>query len=228
MPSFNRVTLMGNLTRDPQLKQLPSSTTVAEFGLAISRRFRTQTGDDREEVCFVDCTAFGRQAETIGQYMQKGRPILVEGRLKYDAWEDKAGGKRSKLSVVVENFQFLGRAAEDEDAGPFGRRSMFGEQQTFEDRFAERRFREEDPFATGGAAAATRPAEPRHATAAAAVVTAEARHGNDRPNGTDRSGGTDRPAAPMRSNLRAGRSPAKAGAAAGGEKARFSHEDIPF
>ncbi len=80
MPSFNRVTLMGNLTRDPQLKQLPSSTTVAEFGLAISRRFRTQTGDDREEVCFVDCTAFGRQADTIGQYMQKGRPILVDTR----------------------------------------------------------------------------------------------------------------------------------------------------
>jgi single-strand DNA-binding protein len=109
MANFNRVTLIGNLTRDPQLKHLPSNTMVADFGLAMSRRFRTQSGEDREEVCFVDCAAFGKQAEVIGEYCRKGKPLFIEGRLKYDVWDDKAGhGKRSKLSVVVENFQFLG------------------------------------------------------------------------------------------------------------------------
>jgi single-strand DNA-binding protein len=109
MASVNRVILVGNLTRDPQLKYLPSQTPVAEFGLAMNRRFKTATGEDREEVCFVDCAAFGRPAEVINQYCQKGKLIYVEGRLKFDTWEDKqGGGKRSKLSVVVENFQFLG------------------------------------------------------------------------------------------------------------------------
>ncbi len=109
MPSFNKVVLMGNLTRDPQLKHLPSNLVVAEFGLACNRRFRTAAGEDKEEVAFVDCSAFGRQAETIGQYCTKGKPIFVEGRLKFDTWDDRAGGgKRSKLTVVVENFQFLG------------------------------------------------------------------------------------------------------------------------
>jgi len=109
MASVNRVILVGNLTRDPQLKYLPSQTPVAEFGLAMNRRYKTATGEDREEVCFVDCSAFGRPAEIINQYCQKGKLIFIEGRLKYDTWEDKqGGGKRNKLSVVVENFQFLG------------------------------------------------------------------------------------------------------------------------
>jgi single-strand DNA-binding protein len=109
MASFNRVMLLGNLTRDPQLKYLPSQTPVAEFGLATNRKFRTGGGEDREEVCFVDCTAFGRQAEVINQYCHKGNPLFIEGRLKYDQWEDKqGGGKRSKLTVVIENFQLLG------------------------------------------------------------------------------------------------------------------------
>lgn len=109
MPSFNQVILLGNVTRDPQLKHLPSQTTVAEFGLATNRRYRTAEGEDREETCFVDCTAFGKQAEIIHQYCQKGRPLFVQGRLKYETWEPKGGtGKRSKLSVVVENFQLLG------------------------------------------------------------------------------------------------------------------------
>jgi single-strand DNA-binding protein len=109
MASYNRVLLMGNLTRDPQLKFLPSQTQVVEFGLAMNRRFKTATGEDREEVCFVDCSAFGRTAEVINQYFTKGKPIFIEGRLKYDQWEDKqGGGKRSKLSVVIENFQFVG------------------------------------------------------------------------------------------------------------------------
>ena len=101
--------LIGNLTRDPQSKTLPSNTTVCEFGLAMSRRYRTQSGEDREEVAFADCSAFGKQAEVIQQYCLKGKQLFVEGRLKYDTWDDKnGGGKRSKLSVVVENFQFLG------------------------------------------------------------------------------------------------------------------------
>lgn len=109
MAALNKVMLIGNLTRDPQIKQLPTNTTLAEFGLAVSRRYKTAAGEDREETCFLDCTAFGKQAEVIGQYCQKGKPLFVEGRLKYDSWDDKQGfGRRSKVSVVVENFQFLG------------------------------------------------------------------------------------------------------------------------
>jgi single-strand DNA-binding protein len=109
MANVNRVILIGNLTRDPQLKYLPSQTAVAEFGLATNRKFKSATGEDREEVCFVDCTAFGKAGEIINQYCQKGKQLYIEGRLKFDSWEDKqGGGKRSKLSVVVENFQFLG------------------------------------------------------------------------------------------------------------------------
>lgn len=111
MANFNKIILLGNLTRDPQLRYLPSQMAVVEFGLAVNHRFRNKNGEDREEVCFVDVTAFGRQAEVINQYCQKGRPLLVEGRLKYDTWEDKqGGGKRSKHSVVVDNFQLLGGA----------------------------------------------------------------------------------------------------------------------
>src|SRR4051794_11353453 len=123
MASYNRVLLMGNLTRDPQLKFLPSQTQVVEFGLAMNRRFKTATGEDREEVCFVDCSAFGRTAEVINQYFTKGKPIFIEGRLKYDQWEDKqGGGKRSRLTVVVDNFQFVG----GRDGGGGGGRSEGG------------------------------------------------------------------------------------------------------
>ena len=109
MASFNQVILMGNLTRDPQLKYLPSQTAVAEFGLAANRKFRTAQGEDREEVLFVDCSAFGKTGELINQYFTKGKPIFIEGRLKYDSWDDKqGGGKRSKITVVIENFQFVG------------------------------------------------------------------------------------------------------------------------
>lgn len=107
MASFNQVILVGNLTRDPELRYLPSETAVAEFGLAINRRF-TVNGEQREEVCFVDCAAFGKSGETINQYCHKGSSLLVSGRLKYDSWEATDGGKRSKLSVVVDSFQFLG------------------------------------------------------------------------------------------------------------------------
>lgn len=109
MASFNRVLLLGNVTRDPQLKFLPSQTQVCEFGLAMNRKFKTAAGEQRDEVTFVDLTAFGKAAETINKYVTKGKPLMVEGRLKYDQWEDKnGGGKRSKLTVVVDNFQFVG------------------------------------------------------------------------------------------------------------------------
>ncbi len=108
MANFNKVILAGNLTRDPQLSYLPSNTPVCEFGLAVNRKWKSQqTGEMKEEVCFVDCRAFGRQAETISQYMTKGQPFLLEGRLRFEQWESKEGQKRSRLSVVVENFQFL-------------------------------------------------------------------------------------------------------------------------
>lgn len=109
MPSVNKCILIGNLTRDPSTKQLPSQTLVTEFGLAMNRKFKGQNGEEREEVCFVDCAAFGRQAEVIQKYCAKGKQLYIEGRLKFDSWDDKnGGGKRSKISVVVETFQFLG------------------------------------------------------------------------------------------------------------------------
>ncbi len=109
MASYNRVILVGNLTRDPQLRYLPSNMAVVDIGLAVNHKYRTAQGEDREEVCFIDCTAFGKQAEVINQYCQKGKPLLVEGRLKLDTWEDKqGGGKRSKHKVTIDNFQFLG------------------------------------------------------------------------------------------------------------------------
>ena len=119
MASFNQVILVGNLTRDPHVKQLPNQSTVTEFGIACNRRFKTASGEDREEVTFVDCAAFGKQGETIKQYCAKGKALLLQGRLKYDQWDDKqGGGKRSKLSVVVENFQFLGGRGESDSHAP--------------------------------------------------------------------------------------------------------------
>jgi single-strand DNA-binding protein len=108
MASFNRVILAGNLTRDPELRYTPKGTAVARLGIAVNRQWKTDTGEQKEEVTFVDVDAFGRQAEVIGQYLKKGRPILIEGRLKYDTWDDKqTSQKRSKLTVVLESFQFL-------------------------------------------------------------------------------------------------------------------------
>jgi single-strand DNA-binding protein len=110
MANLNKVMLMGNLTRDPQLKVIPSTNTaVVDFAIACNRKFKGANGEEREEVTFVDITAFARTAEVINQYFTKGKPIFIEGRLKLDQWEDKnGGGKRSKLSVVCENFQFIG------------------------------------------------------------------------------------------------------------------------
>ncbi len=105
--SFNKVLLMGNLTRDVELKTLPSDQSVAKIGLAVNRKFRTKDGENREEVTFIDCEAWGRTAEVMNQYLSKGKPVFIEGRLKLDQWQDKEGQNRSKLKVVVENFQFV-------------------------------------------------------------------------------------------------------------------------
>jgi len=108
MANLNKVLLMGNMTRDPQLSYLPSQTPVVEFGLATNRKYKKQDGTMADETCFVDCQMFGKRAETVNKYFKKGEPIFVEGRLKFDSWE-KDGKKFSKLRVFVENFEFLGR-----------------------------------------------------------------------------------------------------------------------
>jgi single-strand DNA-binding protein len=108
MASLNRVLLMGNMTRDPQLSYLPSQTAVVEFGLAMNRKFKKQDGSQGEEICFVDCQLFGKRAEVINKYFKKGEPIFVEGRLKLDSWQAQDGAKRSRLRVFVENFEFIG------------------------------------------------------------------------------------------------------------------------
>ena len=105
--SVNKVFLMGNLTRDVELKYTPSNQPVATFGLAMNRRYKTRDGENREETTFVDCEAWARTAEVMSEYLSKGRPVFVEGRLKLDQWQDKEGNNRSKLRVVVENFQFV-------------------------------------------------------------------------------------------------------------------------
>lgn len=103
MSSYNRVILLGNLTRDPELKYTQNNVPLCSFGMALNRKRK----DEAEEVCFVDVTVFGRQAETINSYMSKGRQILIEGRLKFDRWEDSEGKSRSKLSVICEHFSFV-------------------------------------------------------------------------------------------------------------------------
>jgi single-strand DNA-binding protein len=117
MASYNKVILMGNLTRDPDTRVTPTGTTICKIGLAVNRTFTAQDGTKKEEVTFVDCDAFGKQAETISKWMVKGKGILIEGRLRLDQWDDKATGQaRSKLGVVIENFQFVGGRSEGEGA----------------------------------------------------------------------------------------------------------------
>lgn len=112
MGNLNKVFLMGNLTRDPEMNHTPGGNTVTKFGIATNRRY-TSNGEKREETTFIDIESWGKQAELIDQYFSKGSPILVEGRLKFDSWESKEGEKRSKLLVVLENFQFVGGGSED-------------------------------------------------------------------------------------------------------------------
>ncbi len=121
MASFNKVILMGNLTRNPELRYTPGGSAVAEFGLAMNRRY-TVNGEQKEETCFVDINVWGKQAETVNRYLEKGSPVFVEGRLQLDSWEDKTtGSPRSKLRVVGERVQFIGsprRDAPDDDNTP--------------------------------------------------------------------------------------------------------------
>ena len=109
MPSLNKVLLMGNLTRDPELRVTPKGTPICQISLAINRQFKIDSGESREEVIYVDVEAWGKQGETIAKYCTKGRPLYVEGRLRLDQWEDKnTKEKRSRMKVVLEQFQFLG------------------------------------------------------------------------------------------------------------------------
>jgi single-strand DNA-binding protein len=111
MANYNKVILVGNLTRDPELRYTAGGQAVATVGLAVNRKFKTKEGESREDTTYVDCTAWARAAEIICEYKHKGDPILIEGRLHYHSWEDKeTGGKRSKLDVVIDNFQFLNRS----------------------------------------------------------------------------------------------------------------------
>jgi len=121
MGNFNKVILLGNLTRDPELRYTPKGTAIVKLGMAINRTWKDDTGAAKEEVTFVDVDAFGRQAEVLAQYLRKGRPLFVEGRLRLDTWDDKqTGQKRSKLGVVLESFQFVdsgGARAGGEEGG---------------------------------------------------------------------------------------------------------------
>ena len=111
MASLNKVFLIGNLTRDPELRVTPKGTAICQFGLAVNRQYKDDTGATRDETTFVDIEAWGKQGELVAKYLTKGSPAFVEGRLRLDQWEDKTSGqKRSRLKIVLDNVQFLGRA----------------------------------------------------------------------------------------------------------------------
>ncbi len=124
---FNKVILVGNLTRDIELRYTPSGTAVGNTGIATSRKFKSADGQQKEEVCFVDLTFFGRTAEIANQYLRKGSKVLVEGRLKYDTWQDQNGGKRSKHSITVENMTML----DSKGSTPGGNQGGYPQQDNF-------------------------------------------------------------------------------------------------
>jgi single-strand DNA-binding protein len=118
MANLNKVMLIGNLTRDPELRVTPKGTAICQFSLAVNRKFKDESGGEREEVTYVDIEAWSKQGETIAKYCTKGRPLFVEGRLRLDQWEDKTTKeKRSRMKVVLENFQFLGGGRGEGGAG---------------------------------------------------------------------------------------------------------------
>src|SRR5258707_713792 len=124
MANFNKVILVGNITRDPELRYTSKGMAIAKIGMAINRTWKNEAGESKEEVTFVDVDAFGRQAETIAQYLKKGSPLMVEGRLRLDQWDDKqTGQKRSRLGVTLEGFQFLGGGNRGEGGAPDAPRS---------------------------------------------------------------------------------------------------------
>lgn len=119
MPNYNFVIQMGHMTRDPELEKLPSGTSVANFTVANNRKWKSKEGEDKESVAFVGCKAFGRTAEVIAQYFRKGDPVLVTGKLAQDNWTDGDGKKRSKTYVIVDSFEFVGKASGGkQDDGP--------------------------------------------------------------------------------------------------------------
>lgn len=147
MASFNKVYLMGNLTRDPEVRTTPSGLKIAKLGLAVNRRYRTRENETKEETTYVDIDAFGAQAEILEKYCQKGSPLFVEGRLRLEQWQTPSGENRSKLSIVLENFQFIGgrgEGATGEQAGSYDPASA----SPSESRPAGDRFEEDDdiPF----------------------------------------------------------------------------------
>ena len=118
MANFNKIMLLGNLTRDPQLSYLPSQTAVVDFGLAVNRKYTGSDGAAKEEVCFIDCRAFGKPAENINKFCKKGNLLFIEGRLTFDSWTAQDGSKRSKHRITIETFQLMPRANFNRDAEP--------------------------------------------------------------------------------------------------------------
>ena len=119
MASFNKVILLGNLTRDPELRVTADGQSICKIGIATNRSFKDKEGNQRDETTYVDVDAFGRQAEVISQYFNKGKPILLEGRLRYDQWESPEGEKRNKLKVTLENFTFIGGRDQESGDNPY-------------------------------------------------------------------------------------------------------------
>jgi single-strand DNA-binding protein len=150
MASFNKVILLGNLTRDPERSYTPKGTAMTKFGLAVNYTYTTESGEKKEEANFFDIVVWGRQAETAAQYLSKGRPVLVEGRLRYESWQNDKGEKRSKIGIVAEKIQFLGG----------GQRAQSAE-------FTE------EAGENSGAAPAPRPSRPAAKSAAAPPAGAE-------------------------------------------------------
>jgi single-strand DNA-binding protein len=121
MPSLNKVMLMGNLTKDAELRYLPGGQAVLEFRLAVTRKFKNQAGEMKEETCFVDINLWGKRGEAVSQYLTKGKPIFVEGRLQLDEWDDKESGqRRSRMRVVAENIEFVGGGRGSDDGAESG------------------------------------------------------------------------------------------------------------
>jgi single-strand DNA-binding protein len=119
MASFNKVILIGNLTRDVELKHLPKGTAVCNLSLAVNRRWKNEAGEEKEDVYFAECKAFGKQAETLAQYVRKGNPLMIEGRLTREEWDDKkTGDKRSTTRIMIETFQFLKERSEGAASAP--------------------------------------------------------------------------------------------------------------
>ena len=133
MASFNKVLLMGNLTREPELRHTPGGTAVCDIGLAVNRRFTGSNNEQRDETCFVDIVVWGKQAESCGRYLEKGSAVFIEGRLQYDQWQDKETGRnRSKLRVNAERVQFLNRASQNDQFGQQQQDNGFQQQGGFQ------------------------------------------------------------------------------------------------